>query len=62
MILEYWRDIVGNAVNYFTVGTGNNIQWHYGNLLEYSFVSIAVLLVIILTFKLLFSFIRLFYK
>ena len=62
MILEYWRDIVGNAVNYFTVGTGNNIQWHYGNLLEYSFVSIAVLLVIILTYKLLFSFIRLFYK
>ena len=62
MIIEFWRSIVGDAVQYFTTGSNYSLQWHYGELLEYTFVSLAVLLVICLTFKFMFSFVKLFFK
>ncbi len=59
-LLELWRDIVGDAVNYFTIGNNYSIQWHYGELLEYCFVSLAAIICIILVFRLLFMIVGLF--
>lgn len=53
-LLELWRAIVGDAPNYFTYGNYSNPQWHYGNILEYCFVSLAAIIVIILVFRLIF--------
>ena len=57
-LIELWRDIVGEAVNYFSDGTV--IQWDYGELLEYAFVSIAAIVCIALVFRFLFMLIGLF--
>lgn len=54
-IISFWRSIVGEAVDYFTFGTYNQPQWNYGDLLEYMFAGLAVILVIALVFRLLFT-------
>lgn len=53
-LLELWRSIVGTAPDYFTYGNYSNPQWHYGQLLEYAFVCLAAIIVIILVFRFLF--------
>lgn len=62
MILDYWRQIVGPYVDYFTFGQGQSIQWHYGKLLEYAMVALAVIVAICLVFKFIFYLFKLFFK
>ena len=62
MILDYWRQIVGSFVDYFTIGASSSPQWHYGKLLEYTMVSIAVIVAICLVFKFIFYLFKLFFK
>ena len=59
-LIEIWRSIVGAPVDYFTVGSSNSIQWHYGHLLEYCFVALAAIIVIALVFRFIFMLIGLF--
>ena len=47
-IISFWRSIVGDAVDYFTIGSSSSPQWNYGELLEYMFAGLAVILVIAL--------------
>jgi|GEM_PF-5819417 hypothetical protein len=54
-IVTFWRSIVGDAVEYFTIGSSNSPQWNYGSLLEYMFAGLAAILVIALVFRLLFT-------
>ena len=54
-IISFWRSIVGDAVDYFTIGSSSSPLWNYGELLEYMFAGLAVILVIALVFRLLFT-------
>ena len=60
MLLQLWEKIVGNVPQYFTIGSSNSPQWHYGELLEYAMVSIAAILCIALVFRFLFMIVGLF--
>lgn len=52
-ILSFLEDIIGQAPDYFTVGTNaNNIQWHYGHLLEYFFAGMVLLISLSTLYKL----------
>lgn len=58
-IISFWRSIIGQPVE--PISTGNyNYSWDYGEILEYMFAGLAVLVVIGLVFRLLFTIIGFF--
>lgn len=51
--IELVRNVLGSAVDYFTVGQSMSPQWHYGNLLEYAFSGMVMILAFVMAYKLL---------
>ena len=60
MLLDLWEQIVGVCPTYFTQGTSSSIQWHYGELLQYCFVSLTAIICIAMVFRLIFTIMGLF--
>lgn len=57
-ILNFLSSIIGDPPDYFTVGAGNTPQWHYGNLMEYFFAGLLVVLCVSYIFKIFLSFFK----
>lgn len=52
-ILSFMESVIGTPPDYFTVGAGNQIQWHYGHLIEYFFAGMVLLISLSTLYKLL---------
>lgn len=57
-ILSFMESVIGAPPDYFTVGVGNQIQWHYGNLIEYFFAGMVLLVSLSTLYKIILKFMK----